>query len=150
MYRGTPVVKLSMTDADIIQRAAALMGTHCHPLKKLENRKQAYVANVCGDRAINVMRSILPHMGVSRSEKIREVLISVANRPGMHYGERSGSSKLKDWQAAEILNLYVKGERNSERSSTSLAKKYGVTQQAIWYVVKIRRNADGTQPLRPS
>lgn len=149
LYQRTPWIKLGMTDCDIVERAAFLMGTHCHKMKTIRpNRKQEYRACLCGDGAIEIMRAILPHMGSRRSAKIKEVLAAAAARPGMAYGERCGPSRLTDAQATEIRNLYIPNERYTDRSSGALAKKYGVSRAAIKYVVKTRRNADGGQPIR--
>lgn len=149
-YQGTPWVRLSMTDKDVVERAAAVMDTHCHPMAWRKHRtKQDFRANVCGGRAIYVMNRILPYMGKRRSAKIREVLALAAARPGGVWGERAGASKLTDAQAKEIVRRFAKGAKASdENSSLSLAKEFGISRTAVYYVLNTRRTSDGSA-LRP-
>lgn len=148
-YQRGPSIRLSMTDRDIVERAGIIMGTHCHPMTPRPNRKQAFRANIHGPRSIAMMERILPYMGTRRGAKIREIMQQYANRPKKPYGEQCNDAKLTDAQADEIRQLYIPYARFSGHSSGSIAKKYGISVVALKYVVKTRRNADGTQPLRP-
>lgn len=50
-------------------------------------------------------------------------------------GERVGGAKLKDVEAQEIRRLYQTGDW----SQPQLARRYGVSQAAIWYVLHRRK-----------
>lgn len=60
-------------------------------------------------------------------------------------GERGGGSRLTDAQAVEIRARYAAGGC----SQPSLAREYGVSQAAIWYVLH-RRQERPTQPKGPA
>jgi hypothetical protein len=74
-HRGSPVIQLSMTDPDVVDRAAEVM--HVHP-QKMWGRKDGYkpVARAVahGTRAIGLMMSVLPLMGQRRRARILEIL----------------------------------------------------------------------------
>ncbi|QGH78304.1 HNH endonuclease [Streptomyces phage Tribute] len=72
-----PKIVVTMTDLDVIQRAATLLGNAVYnvPLQKngVSKLKQ-YQAQISGAKAADLMKELLPHMGRRRSEKIREIL----------------------------------------------------------------------------
>jgi hypothetical protein len=153
-FRRTAYVKLSMTDRDTVEKAAILMDGRTVMAQKLPSRKQVYKVEICASRALGVMELILPHMGQRRSEKINSVIAACAARPGGHWGEKSGSSKLTDVQAEEIRKVFVKYKKGKgigsgigkPDSASALAIKYGVSPQAIFYAVNTRKNSDGSRP----
>jgi hypothetical protein len=72
-----------MTDLDIIERAGALIGGQgqARIMARVGQRmgtgtvrKTTYRWRVSGNRAIEVMRLILPYMGERRTARIREIL----------------------------------------------------------------------------
>lgn len=71
-----PAVQLCMTDRDIVERAAVLMGTKCWARKAnyKPNWNQAWVTAVIGSRAVALMEAVLPFMGIRRSAKIRSLI----------------------------------------------------------------------------
>lgn len=74
-----PKVVVTMTDEDVIERAAHLFGTSVYKVpvsksKGRENYKQQYRAQISGVRAAEVMVVLLSIMGNRRSEKIQEIL----------------------------------------------------------------------------
>lgn len=75
--RPSLVVKLKMTDADVVVRAGKLMNSPS-VRRERDTRKEAnsdcYVSRVTGAKAERVMRMVLPHMGTRRTEKINELL----------------------------------------------------------------------------
>ena len=54
-------------------------------------------------------------------------------RGGGPYGENNHKARLTDDQVREIRALYQKGSR--EFGSTALARRYGVSQGAIWQIL---------------
>lgn len=72
--RGRPVVKVEMTDLDVIERLQALtgVGTICAPTKRKDHWSQSYSWQVQNhDDAERLMKSLLPHMSKRRAERIR-------------------------------------------------------------------------------
>lgn len=69
-------VGIKMTDADVVQRAACLMGGTARARE--DNRSDKFTTCwecvVSGKKAETVMRAILPHMGTRRRARIMEAL----------------------------------------------------------------------------
>jgi hypothetical protein len=77
-----PLIVVSMTDEDVIERVARFFGTKVYRYKydKRPGHKATYKAVVSGSRAAGLMEMILPWMGVRRSAKIKELLESPSGR----------------------------------------------------------------------
>lgn len=71
---STVTVELLMTDLDVVNRAAELMGTSVHVPKLQPNRKQTYRARLYGARAKTLARELYPLMGIRRQARITELL----------------------------------------------------------------------------
>lgn len=70
-----PIIQLSMTDEDVVRRAAALLGAWCNRYDKTgPNRKPRWATSVVSGRAAAWMTILCPLMGSRRQERIREVL----------------------------------------------------------------------------
>ncbi len=71
-----PCIQLKMTDRDVVERAAALMGGNAIvPVQpKRPGSKEAYRTTVVGSRAVALMEELLPLMGRRRSAKVRDLL----------------------------------------------------------------------------
>jgi hypothetical protein len=67
-------VLLSMTDQDVGERAARLMGTVAYPYDARTGHRLQWRARLRGEAATALMRELLPHMGIRRTAKIEEVL----------------------------------------------------------------------------
>ena len=63
-----------MTDRDLIERVAQLVGRKRPILSRPSTHKPMYGIVICGKNAINVMTDILPHMSERRSARITEIL----------------------------------------------------------------------------
>ena len=146
-FNRTAIITLSMTDLDIVKRVAVLFGNR--PLRSYAPRgnqkKSVHTTSVCADRAMRIMGLILPYMGERRSARIKEVMAICAARPGVAKGEKAGHAKLTDKQAGEIKSLFVKGSQKPGERSFDLAKKYGISQSALWYVINKRQTATLTK-----
>lgn len=73
-----PVIKLSMTDRDVVEKAARWMGgcsvrSYRRPSWK-PSRKTMHCTERHGPQAIALMKALLPRMGERRSAKIEELL----------------------------------------------------------------------------
>jgi hypothetical protein len=71
-YR-TPCIVVSMTDLDVIEQAADLMGNKVTAQPK-RTGKQAWSVSLYGHRAVALMRVLHPYMGQRRSARIAELL----------------------------------------------------------------------------
>jgi len=74
-----PIVRLAMTDRDIVEKAANLLkvnllGPYKRQSQNGEIWKSCWAMNICGNRAAGIMMTVLPLMGERRSLKIREIL----------------------------------------------------------------------------
>lgn len=70
------VVRVRMTDRDVVERVAIAMGgvkVQPAPGRK-PGYKDTYRAQVCGRRAVELMRTVRPHMGDRRGARIDELL----------------------------------------------------------------------------
>lgn len=128
---GTPTIKVAATDHDVVLKAAVLMGCDA----KNANRqtvagKPVFTAEICGDRALALMRLLLPHMCQRRRAKILEVISIAAQRPGHLRGDQYRNSKLNRAKVLEIRESAKAG-----RSQVSLASEFGVSQALISLVV---------------
>lgn len=73
--RRTPGISLCMTDRDVVERAAKLMGDrHVSHLPAKPPRQAKYEVRLSGGPAISVMRTVLPYMGERRGEAIETLL----------------------------------------------------------------------------
>jgi hypothetical protein len=76
--RGTPTVKVGMTDKDVVQRVAKLLGTKClgpyGVSKHGRQYKDNYEASLHGQAALEFMRTVKPLMFLRRRTKIKELL----------------------------------------------------------------------------
>lgn len=74
--RTVPEIRISMTDRDVVERAACLLGGNAvHTLSPTNfSKKPSYVTSVAGSKARLIMTHILPLMGDRRQAKIRELL----------------------------------------------------------------------------
>ena len=79
---SSPTITVAVTDKDVIERAAKLVGGKASPIKKYKGHvKQVYRIGLHGQKAIDVMTAILPHMGERRGTKISEILNYYKGKP---------------------------------------------------------------------
>lgn len=81
LQRGKyPRIRVGMTDRDTVGRVATLLGTSIRLTLKPAPNKPIWTAELQGERAAEIMRSLLPHMGARRSSKIAEILAATVVR----------------------------------------------------------------------
>ena len=79
--RLRPTISISMTDRDVVERATHLMGTGLYVLARREpHHKQPYMTSATGDRAVMVMKAVLPYMGERRSARIEAAISAWESR----------------------------------------------------------------------
>lgn len=75
--QGTPSARLVliMCDRDVVERAAHLMDTHVRgPFRATRSTRDLWEAKLSGEKALQLMQLLLPHMGERRQAKIAEIL----------------------------------------------------------------------------
>lgn len=73
-FSNCPRVVVSMIDKDVIECAAKMMNSYSIGEKLLSNQHKQFVATAYGDRAVAIMKAILPYMGKRRSKRIKQIL----------------------------------------------------------------------------
>ncbi len=75
--RGIPVVRVSMTDRDVVDRVGALIDRAVIPVRKRRaHHKTPYVTTIKGAPALSLMRAIYPHVGTLRQGSIERAIAS--------------------------------------------------------------------------
>ena len=77
--RGNPRIRVKMSDHDVILRAADVMGARTH-LETIPGRLPLLVAQLTGDRAVGVMRAVLPWLGARRSARVTDITLAQEER----------------------------------------------------------------------
>jgi hypothetical protein len=75
LHRGRyPRVRVGMTDRDVVGRAATLLGCRVRSTLRPAPAQATWHAEITGEKAVEVMTAILPHMGARRSGRIATIL----------------------------------------------------------------------------
>ena len=102
-----PIVRLQMTDQDVVARAAALMGVKCSehrwPQRYADKGwKPTFMATVKGGRAVQLMRDLYPLLGERRRAQIDRALAVYTPR----------QPKISEEEARELARRYHAGDRH--------------------------------------
>lgn len=126
---GSAWLALAMTDKDVVERAAAMMGAKsisAHVGKG--HYKTMYQAVISGKKAIGVMQRVLPYMGERRTCAIRDAIDHEADKPRPEGQTPSNSAKLS---IAAVLDIRTSAERGGQ-----IAKRYGVSPSTVSMIRK--------------
>lgn len=77
--RDNPRIRVKMSDLDVVLRAADLMDAKTYMERTpmhFDYYKPCMVAQITGDRAVAVMRAVLPYLGSRRSGKVTELILA--------------------------------------------------------------------------
>jgi hypothetical protein len=75
--RGQPIVRVSMTDRDVVDRVGTLIDRAVVPVRtRRAHHKTPYVTCIKGAPAVALMRALLPHMSVLRTAQIQRAVAS--------------------------------------------------------------------------
>jgi hypothetical protein len=122
---GVPVVALSMTDLDVVQRVADMLNIrYIHvKLRTRENPawRPAYRVKLTGQRAVDLMHQLRPMMGERRQAQI-DAALACWNPPWERNRERD----------QEILRLHQTGDYNY----TQIGSAVGVSRQLARMVIR--------------
>ncbi len=100
-------ISLAMTDEDIVKRVANIWGIKSirKVTPKHTNWSDFYVVRIFGDKAVSIMKQILPFMGMRRSAKIEEVLnLWVTRRTA---SEAAIRARARGKRCPKTANLFV-------------------------------------------
>jgi len=121
-----PRISLQMTDEDIVARAAELLGrkpySHTDRRQKMMGWKQTYQVSLRGTKALEIMRTIRPLMGIRRRAQIDSAIASYSPDYGLIITQK---------QVRDIRRL------KGKMMAVDVAKKFAISK---WYVYKIWQN----------
>jgi hypothetical protein len=122
-------VRVSMTDRDVVARAASLMGVGIASFRpKNPKHRPVWIATAKGTRARELMVMLKPLMGERRQSQIDAALTAAKPyRPG-------DGPKLSFEQATEIRLRFSAGERAIE-----LAAEFGVSKWLVYRIYEGKR-----------
>lgn len=126
-----PVIRVHMTDRDVVERVAELFQVSVVylPARK-ENWKPTWLASLTGRRAVALMQQIRPYMGERRMRQIDAALAASFTRP-------NGAAKLTNEQRDQIKLRFRAGE-----NAKSLAVEFGVTHWNVYAIHQERPPRD--------
>jgi hypothetical protein len=113
-----------MTDLDVIERVARILGTTVYLSNERRNPKWKpyYRATIAGERAAQLMNLLYPIMGKRRQQQITEAL---------EVREKFFKPVPQDRVAR---NLEIARRLATGESGVALAREFGVTHQNIYYI----------------
>ena len=116
-----PRISLEMTDKDIVERAAALMGGNAVERINLRNAlwKPAYRVAIKGSRAVALMRVLYPAMGARRRSQIDAALATYIERK-----KGDNTRRLSEDQVRQI-------RKETRTTISALARTFGVSRFTI-------------------
>ena len=80
LHKGrSPRIRIGMTDRDVVERAATLVGSSCRLQLRVPPHAPMWHAELQGPRAAALMRDLLPFMGSRRSTRIATALAVFQN-----------------------------------------------------------------------
>jgi DNA-binding transcriptional regulator YiaG len=118
---NSPRISLEMTDKDVVERAASLMGSKAVKRINLRNPhwKQTYRVIIKGSRAVKLMRVLYPQMGARRRTQIDAALeIYIERKKG------DNTRRLSEDQVRQIRKL-------TGFTMSALAREFGVSRFTI-------------------
>ncbi len=106
-YNGTARIDLQMTDKDIVERAAILLhGVNI--VERISNNpkhKNVYRCVLNGEKAVDIMKQILPIMGKRRQARIQQIIERQTGRTNTWSNKR----KLDDTLIAMVKSMHNNG-----------------------------------------
>lgn len=125
------IINLSMTDEDVVRRAAKLMGGTVngpYPGSK-SHYKPSWLARLCGRPAIVLMERLHPHMGLRRQGQISGVLAAYQDK----------TDRLSTFTVDKIFSLAQEGTLTQREIGNLL----GLTRETVNKVLRGRHSLSG-------
>lgn len=119
-----PIVTVSMTDRDIIERVSTLLGVGVVTSSRGRDKgwKTTFIAHQCGLPAVLLMKEIRPFMGDRRKQQIDRALAS-------YHVKKNGMLKLSVDQVLEIQRRADSGE-----PLRTIATDFKVDHSLVWRI----------------
>lgn len=90
LQRGKyPRIRFGMVDRDVVGRVATLFGSSIRCRLKM-GAQPLFTAEIQGQRAVEIMEALLPHMGARRSGKIAAILTQYRSQGSPTYAAALG------------------------------------------------------------
>jgi hypothetical protein len=122
-----PILTVTSTDEDVIQRASQLFGvTYCPVRKRQSHWRQSYSTRIHGRKAVELMLNMRPHMSKRRQGQIDIAVASYEARPN------HGASKLTNDQVRQV-KLLIR-ENQTVRAIAAECKV------SVWSVMRIKNH----------
>lgn len=116
------LIAVNMTDRDIIERAAALMGGHIYDLPVRANHRPQSRAQVKGPGAAGWMMTMYPLLGTRRREQVERALLGWRAMPHVRVSPLIERSIVEAWKAGAI-------------SKSALARRLGISRNTVYHVL---------------
>jgi hypothetical protein len=122
-----PVLSVTSTDEDVIQRISALLNVrYCSVTKRQQHWKQSFSLRIHGKKAVDLMLRMRPHMSARRQTQIDIAVASFEARPNR------GASKLTEHQIRSIKQRLL-----AKQPIRLIAKEIGAS---IWSINRIKNH----------
>lgn len=122
-----PILTVTSTDEDVIQRVSKLFGvTYCAVRKRQDHWRQSYNTRIHGRKAVELMLKMRSQMSKRRQEQIDTAIASYEARPN------HGASKLTEDQVRQVKHLI-----KENRTIRSIATECKVS---VWSVMRIKNH----------
>jgi hypothetical protein len=122
-----PILTVTSTDEDVIQRVSILFGvTYCAVRKRQSHWRQSYSTRIHGRKAVELMLKMRPHMSKRRQEQIDIAIASYEARPNR------GASRLTEDQVRRVKHLI-----RENRAVHSIAAE---CQVSVWSVMRMKNH----------
>lgn len=132
-----PVIRLHMTDRDVVEHAANLMVASITTIKRRYfHYKTSYLISLRSARAVAWMTKLRPWMGKRRQKQIDRALACYVAR---YDNGNATKPKLSRAQAARIRQRWATGKY----SLRVLGRLYGVSQVSIFMIIHNKRYKRG-------
>lgn len=127
--RNRPVLSLSMTDEDVVKRAADIFGASVHVYHPKNHFKSVYETIVSCRKSISFMELLLPYLGQRRQNKINDIF--------KKYFEYQNNKKISEPERlAPFKEDLLKKYKEEGQTLRSLAKKYNTHPEVIRKTLK--------------
>jgi hypothetical protein len=119
---GTPVLRVSMTDRDVVERVATLFGRAVVRLRRRKpHHKLPYATTIKGAPAVQVMSAVRPFLGKTRKLQIDRAISSLQTRKGPRHrrraaGSDSPSALMPLWDPSGTLTAHGASEGACDRA----------------------------------
>jgi hypothetical protein len=123
MNKNCSYITIQMTDLDVMQKVAGLLGASCHngSKPKKSHWKPVYIVRLKGKRAVELMIQMRPYMSVRRQSQI-DAAVSAYTVPQRRLGYD------------DIQDIIRRGATNETQAS--IAKDYGLDRTTVSYYAR--------------